>query len=55
MSQRGLWSYPRLPISDQAIYKRLQWMEIGKPLARTVIDSTQCLNKDYFFGAMIDF
>ena len=23
ITERGLWSYPRLPVSDQAIYKRL--------------------------------
>jgi len=24
LSQRGLWNYPRFPVSDQAIYKRLE-------------------------------
>lgn len=24
LSQRGLWNYPRFPISDQAVYKRLE-------------------------------
>ena len=44
LSQRGLWSYPRFPISDQAIYKRLEQAG-SKPLEQLFQQVSQLLQE----------
>ena len=44
LSQRGLWSYPRFPISDQAVYKRLEQAG-SKPLEQLFQQISQLLRE----------
>ena len=44
LSQKGLWDYPRFPITDQAIYKRLE-QEGSQPFQQLFSEVSQVLHK----------